>query len=99
MAAIRFNPGATADFDEAADWYCAEDPDLKPQFIEAVNKNFARILSSPLSFPIVSGTQVRQAPVKRFPYVILFSIRPDYIWVYSIFHARRNPITWRGRID
>jgi toxin ParE1/3/4 len=99
MVALRLSPGATAEFDEAADWYLTEDPDLMAQFVEAINRSLARIVASPFSFPVVAGTQVRRATVKRFSYIILFSVRPDHTWVYSIFHTSRNPIIWRGRID
>lgn len=95
---LKLSPGATADFDDAADWYSV-DPDLKAQFVETVNKSLSRIVAFPLSFPVVEGTQVRKATLKRFRYIILFSVRTDHIWVYSIFHTSRNPIIWRGRLD
>ena len=96
---LVLNPGARLDFDEAKDWYDEQDENVKIQFIEAVNSTFVRILRSPLSFPVVHGSNVRQAKVQKFPYTIFFTIQTERILVYSVFHTSRNPITWRGRID
>lgn len=96
---LKLNPGARQDFDEATDWYNEQDESVKVRFVEAVNSAFGQILRSPLSFPVVHGSNVRQAQIRRFPYTIFFTIQPDRILVYSVFHTSRNPIIWRGRLD
>ena len=96
---IEFRPAARFDFDEAADWYSAEDPALRDRFVDAVDQTIAAIVRSPASYPIVSGTRIRRAVVRDFPYLIFFWFDSYQVVVISVFHTSRNPIIWRGRTD
>lgn len=95
---LVLNPGARLDFDEATDWYHEQDESVKIRFVEAVHSVFVQILRSPLSFPVVHGSNVRQAQVRKFPYTIFYTIQPKRILVYSVFHTSRNPTIWRRRV-
>ena len=97
---IVLNPKARVDFDEAKDWYYEQQGEgLKVRFIEAVDSAFMRIRSSPSSFPVVYGTNVRRVQVRKFPFTIFFTVQTDRILVYSVFHTSRSPLTWQKRID
>lgn len=98
MLNIELSPAAQIDFDDAADWYGAEDDDLGIRFIYEISSTLALIQRLPSSFPIVHGTSVRRALVRKFPYIILFTVQAERILVYSIFHTSRNPIVWKGRV-
>jgi hypothetical protein len=41
---------------------------------------------------------VRQALVRRFPYVVCFLIEAERISVIAVIHGRRNPRVWQSRI-
>ncbi len=96
---LRISPAAQDEAEQAGEYYSAESPGLDLKLAEALNNSFARIVETPLAFPIVFGSEVRRAYVKRFPFSIFFAVREDHIWVYSIFHHSRNPIIWRRRTD
>lgn len=96
---IEFRPAARFDFDEAADWYSTEGPELRDRFIDAIDQTIAAIVRSPASYPIVSGTRIRRAVVREFPYLIFFWFDSFQIVVISVFHTSRNPMVWRGRTD
>jgi toxin ParE1/3/4 len=96
---IEFRQAARFDFDEAADWYSAEDPALRDRFIDAIDQTIAAIVRSPASYPIVSGTRIRRAVVREFPFLIFFWFDSFQVVVISVFHTSRNPIIWRGRTD
>lgn len=98
MLKLELSPAAEIDFDDAVDWYNAHDEDVTEYFIEAVNSTLAFIKSSPSAFPLIYASSVRKALVKKFPFVILFAEEEDRIYVYSVFHTRRNPIVWQGRV-
>ena len=98
MLNIELSPAAQIEFNEAADWYGAEDPDLKVRFIEEINSTLNLVQLSPSSFPITHGTAVRRAVVRKFPYLIMFAVQAERILVYSIFHTSRNPVVWKGRV-
>jgi hypothetical protein len=33
----------------------------------------------------------------RFPYALLYSIKPDAIWVLAVMNLKRRPMYWVGR--
>lgn len=98
MLKIELSPAAEIDFDDAVAWYEAHDECVKIDFIEAVDSTLKFVQASPASFPITHGSTVRKALVKKFPFIVLFTVEADRIYVYSVFHTSRNPIVWRGRV-
>ena len=95
---LEFQPAARIEFDEAADWCEDQRPGLRREFVYAVDSALAAILKNPLAFPIVHGSHIRRALVHHFPFAIIYEAENDVIVVYSIFHTKRNPMIWRGRI-
>ena len=96
---LRISEAAEADIVEAVDYYSSRESGVELKFIGSVEKVYRRIVTAPFSFPIIAGTYVRRALTDRFPFVIMFSVRKDHIFIYSVLHNRRNPPRWRGRID
>jgi toxin ParE1/3/4 len=96
---IRLSPGAKADLTDATDYYARHAPDVIPIFLDSVRYCFERIIADPHSYPIASGTRVRKAQVRRFPFTVFYTPRSDHVWIYSVFHTSRNPIIWQGRVD
>lgn len=95
---LRISPAAEFETEQAKEYYAAESPGFDLKLADSLEHTFARIIDTPLAFPVVFGTEVRMASVQRFPFLIFFAVREDYVWVYSVFHNSRNPIVWRGRI-
>jgi len=96
---LRISPAAEVDAEEASDYYSIESPGLDRLFIAEIHRTLARIVVTPLAFPVIFGSEIRSVQVDRFPFSILFSLRKDHVWVFSVFHNSRNPMIWRGRID
>ncbi|MGQ0847085.1 MAG: type II toxin-antitoxin system RelE/ParE family toxin [Sporichthyaceae bacterium] len=42
---------------------------------------------------------VRSAPVRRFPYRIVYLVHDDAIRVLAVAHTRREPRYWRDRVE
>lgn len=40
----------------------------------------------------------RHIPIRPFPYEVCFVEDTEYVVVLSVFHARRNPKRWQGRV-
>ena len=95
---LRITPAAEDETKEAKEYYAFESPGLDLVLADCLDHTFARILETPLAFPIVFASDIRQAPVRRFPFSIFFAVREEHIWVYSVFHNSRNPMIWRGRL-
>ena len=96
---LEIRPAARQEFLEASDWYLGSGLDVKENFVTAVRNTIASVQARPLAFPVVFGSAVRRAVVRKFPYSVFFVAEDDRIIVLSIFHDSRNPIIWRGRID
>ena len=66
---VFFTPSAKLDLREARDHYRGQSEELAEGFVECAQFAVSRIASSPGQFAIVYKN-VRQCPLKRFPFVI-----------------------------
>ena len=82
---------------EAIDWYENQEAGLGTKFRESAETTIASIQKHTRAFPVVHGSRVRSAQVRKFPYTIYFTIQADRILIYSVFHHSRNPMIWHGR--
>jgi len=48
-------------------------------------------------YPIVHKN-IRQALTRRFPYSIFYFVENDTAYVVSVFHASKNPRSWKKRM-
>ncbi len=99
MPSIELAPGAREEFDEAADWYGKHESELRSEFITSIDETLIQVRRLPLSFPVVYGSNIRRALVRKFPFAIFFRYEETWIYIYAIFHTSRNPMIWHGRID
>jgi plasmid stabilization system protein ParE len=93
---IRFRPAAQAEYDEAADWYEAQQPGLGKRFIEAIETVMNEVAVAPERWPEVLAN-VRERPISRWPYCIYYKVSDNHIEVLAVFHASRDPKIWRSR--
>ncbi len=91
-------PEAKADILEAFDWYEKQREGLGREFIKCVDDVFEQIAQWPEHFA-VSYRDVRQALVRRFPYVVCFKAEKERISVIAVFHGRRDPTQWHATVD
>ena len=87
---------AQREFDAAADWYDQQRVGLGSEFIEEVNRVFDQLRDSPERYPLVHE-DLREGPVRRFPYVIYYKVEPGQVVVVAVAHTSRDPASWRGR--
>jgi toxin ParE1/3/4 len=90
------HPAAAAEFDEAAIWYENQRPGLGILFVEKVQMALDTILNNPVRFAF-ADSNLREAPVSKFPFCIYFRINQNRIAILSIFHTSRNPSIWQSR--
>jgi plasmid stabilization system protein ParE len=94
---VIFKRLARAEFDEAADWYESQKPDLGFQFTAAVRSTVEEIGARPRSHPQIHN-DVREALVPRFPFALYFRIDPTQITILAVFHTSRDPVEWQRRV-
>ena len=99
MRKISFHEEADSGVHEVALYYEERATDLGLAFLDEIEKSSQRILANPMGYQRVGG-EVRQAPVARFPYSILYVIEPDEcIRVIAVSHQKRRPGYWRERLQ
>lgn len=93
---ISFNQQARSELREAANYYGLESSTLRIAFLEAIDAALAQLLAHPESAPIVRGA-IRRKLLRRFPYGLLYTLRPDEIRILAVMHQSRRPFYWWGR--
>jgi len=76
MPRVTFHEDADSEIKEAALYYEDRAPDLGLAFLDEIEKTSRRILANPMAYQGVGG-EVRQSPVARFPYSVLYVIESD----------------------
>ncbi len=90
-------PEAEKDITSAYRWYEAKHSGLGREFIECVDDVFQRLCTTP-EVHAVMYKSIRQALVRRFPYVVCYVFQDDCVSVIAVFHGHRDPKAWESRI-
>jgi plasmid stabilization system protein ParE len=98
---VRISEEADAEVAEAARWYETHRASLGIEFLEAIDTAVVRIAENPRigsMVPGVSDQAIRQRPVRRFPYHVVYMELSDRLQILAIAHDRRKPGYWVGRL-
>jgi len=87
---------AQREFDEAADRYDEQRAGLGAEFIDEVNRVFENLRDHSERYAVVHE-DLREALVRRFPYVVYFRVEPDQVVVVAVIHTSRDPSIWQSR--
>jgi plasmid stabilization system protein ParE len=93
---ITFRPEAEEEIAEAYRWYEEQQGGVGAAFLVCTEECLAAIAENPKAFGI-AHKDIRKAVMRRFPYVVYFLHTEPDIVVLAVFHAKRNPRTWRTR--
>ncbi|REG82058.1 type II toxin-antitoxin system RelE/ParE family toxin [Algoriphagus antarcticus] len=74
----------------AFSYYEDASADLGEKFFKAIEVAFAFITKSPESYQVKRGSY-REFRIRKFPFLIVYSIDSDSIVVYSVFNTWKNP--------
>jgi len=100
---VVLNSEASAEVEEAAFWYESQRSGLGLAFLAAVDRTVEQIAAWPGAGTSVPGVSaelaVRQLPVLRFPYRVVYVVRSQAVWVLAVAHVRRRPGYWRSRTE
>lgn len=98
---FRTEPEASTELDEAALWYEHQRAGLGSEFLDAIDgalRFIARWPDAGTPVPDVPlDLPVRRAPVRRFPYHVVYLELPDAIRILAFAHDRRSPEYWHSR--
>ena len=91
-----FHDLAKVELNEAAQYYERDSPGLGAALVAEVERCTAAILEHPEASPIVTGA-VRRRLLRRFPYGLLYRVRPEQVRILAVMNLKRRPGYWVGR--
>lgn len=94
---LIFDPRFPDDLVAALDYYEPIAVELANRFRQQVNLRLDDIVERPESFTF-DVAPIRCARLHRFPYLIFFIVKPDFISILAVLHGSSDPATWRDRL-
>ena len=99
---VRFEDEAEAEYRAAGRWYEDRRAGLGLEFLDAIDATIDHIVKLPEAGAPVRRLPpdllVRRAPVKRFPYHVVYLEAAATIRVLAVAHDRRKPGYWKSRL-
>ena len=94
---IKIEPEAYQDIQEGIDWFNEQEAGLGRRFHEEVKSTFKKLKVNP--FYQVRYDEVRCLPLKKFPYMLHFTINEQegLIIIRAVFNTSRDPKSWKNR--
>ena len=94
---LIIDPIAIQDIQKAIDYYDEQQPGLGKRFEAALNKHLITLEKNP--FFRIRYDNVHGLPLKKFPYMVHFTIDEDQqvVIVRAVFHTALNPKEWKKR--
>lgn len=93
---VSFHRLAELELNEAAAYYEFEKQGLGARFLREVDLCIESIVKQPRAGAIILG-DVRRRLVRRFPYSVLYTIKPEGVRILAIMNLKRRPLYWVGR--
>lgn len=94
---VRVVKDAEAELEASAGWY-DERAGLRTEFIAAIDEAVFAIAEGPLRHPLWRpDSPYRKYVVQRFPYLVFYRLRTDYVEIVAFAHTRRRPGYWLRR--
>jgi plasmid stabilization system protein ParE len=95
----HFITEAQDDLREAAEYYNSRRTGLGFEFAVEVGIAISRVLEAPHRWPELAPA-VHKYRLDRFPYAIIYRVpRTDQVEVIAVFNLRRQPDSWKGRMN
>jgi plasmid stabilization system protein ParE len=94
MTDFRFTSSALAEVKEATLHYEEKENGLGVIFLDEVDATVARILTNPHAWHPLSP-RTRRCRTHRFPFGLIYQIRPGEILIVSVMDLRRDPTRWK----
>ena len=95
---LSFHRLVQPEANEAARWYEDQKEGLGDDFFLKLTQALNQISENPQRFGFwLESQSVRRAKLKRFPYAILYEIRPGKVRILCVRHNKRHPAFGRGR--
>ena len=82
-------PRAQKEILDTWEWYENKQPGLGDHFKQEVRDKINLIVKNPLHYPLKG--KYREAQIDIFPFLLIYKIIKDKIFIVSVFHTSRHP--------
>ena len=96
--ALIVRPKAAFELDAAFAYFEHERPGLGYAFLLAVDTAFTTLSANP-EIGREIAPRIRRSLLRRFPYGVFYSLKPDTIVILAILDLRQSPRRWPRRAD
>lgn len=93
---VSFHELAKRELIEAAEYYESESVGLGQAFINEVERCTDEIGRHPGAGVVTHGS-IRRRLIRRFPYALLYRVKPTEIRILAVMNLKRRPAYWVGR--
>jgi hypothetical protein len=94
MTRYRFTSSALTELKQATLNYEEKESGLGGILLDEVDATVTRILANPNAWHPLSR-RTRRCRTHRFPFGLIYQIRPDEILILSVMDLRRDPTSWK----
>ena len=93
MLKVQLLERAELEVTEAYTWYETQKPGLGERFLDVMDHYLTLIGSNPYQHPSRYDDELHVAPMKVFPYLIVYWVdeRQEAVFVTSVFYTSRKP--------
>lgn len=98
LTRVNIQPRASADADEAAAWYEAQQAGLGVEFVLELDSAIERAAETPEIYAI-QYRNARRVLLRRFPFAVYFMYEGGVVEIFAVLHQRRQPALWRSRVQ
>ncbi|MFP4030356.1 MAG: type II toxin-antitoxin system RelE/ParE family toxin [Desulfococcaceae bacterium] len=88
---IRYTDRSREDIEIAVVWYEKQRAGLGMEFLDSAESALERIGRFPEIYPF-RYSKYRGCPIKRFPFILFYTIEDRAIIVHSFFDSRQDPV-------
>ena len=93
---LKFDPLAKREYEDAFEYYEAQEEGLGESFRCAVWAAIAVLERHPeIGEEVRPG--IRKILLRRFPYKLIYSVTDDAVYIIAVAHGHREPDYWLGR--
>ncbi len=93
---VTYHPEAYEELKEAALYYDSCKPDLGTRFLTRIDSAVNFICHNSQLFR-ADNLDRRRYIVKKFPFLLIYKVEGDVIFILAVAHAARKPGYWKSR--
>ena len=91
MYRLVITDAAVSDIVQGKSWYDEKQENLGDRFVDKIFQPIRKIHRHPNVYPS-KYKHTREMYVRKFPYVIIYSIEEDVIFILRVFACKQNPV-------